>query len=92
LSVVTNTFSTLTDANNFHQFSDALSLNLSKGLKRFISLQTSDKAQLKILNQSIDALPANANDQPSNIGLLGKILIISSHHSFTPPLTSSLLP
>ncbi|CAC9551197.1 Pimeloyl-[acyl-carrier protein] methyl ester esterase BioH (EC 3.1.1.85) [uncultured Gammaproteobacteria bacterium] len=48
------------DANNFHQFSDALSLNLSKGLKRFISLQTSDKAQLKILNQSIDALPANA--------------------------------
>ncbi|WP_237731895.1 alpha/beta fold hydrolase [Bathymodiolus thermophilus thioautotrophic gill symbiont] len=48
------------DANNFHQFSDALTLNLSKGLKRFVSLQTNDKAQLKILNQSIDALPASA--------------------------------
>jgi len=47
------------DANNFQQFSDALQLNLSKGLKRFVSLQTQDKNQLKTLNQSIDALPAS---------------------------------
>jgi len=46
--------------NNFHQFSDALELNLSKGLKRFVSLQTQDKTQLKTLNQSIDKFPASA--------------------------------
>ncbi|CAC9445972.1 Pimeloyl-[acyl-carrier protein] methyl ester esterase BioH (EC 3.1.1.85) [uncultured Gammaproteobacteria bacterium] len=47
------------EADNFHQFADALSLNLSKGLRRFVSLQTQNKAQLKSLNQSIDALPAS---------------------------------
>ena len=47
------------DENNFRQFSDALQLNLSKGLKRFVSLQTQDKAQLKALNQSIDKFPAS---------------------------------
>lgn len=47
------------DTDNFHQFSDALSLNLAKGLKRFVSLQTNDKTQLKTLNQSINALPAS---------------------------------
>lgn len=46
------------DGNNFRQFSNTLSLNLSKGLKRFVSLQSKDKEQLKSLNQSIDALPA----------------------------------
>ena len=47
------------DENNFRQFSDALQLNLSKGLKRFVSLQTQDKNQLKTLNQSIDKFPAS---------------------------------
>jgi len=47
------------DADNFQQFSDALQLNLSKGLKRFVSLQTQDKAQSKALNQSIDKFPAS---------------------------------
>ncbi|RUA05080.1 MAG: alpha/beta hydrolase [Gammaproteobacteria bacterium] len=46
------------DADNFRQFSDTLSLNLSKGLKRFVSLQSQNKTQLKSLNQSIDTLPA----------------------------------
>ena len=55
------------DENNFRQFSDALELNLSKGLKRFASLQTEDKTQLKALNQSIDALPAST--QALNQGL-----------------------
>lgn len=47
------------DADNFKQFSDALQLNLSKGLKRFVSLQTQDKSTLKLLNQSIDQFPAS---------------------------------
>ncbi len=47
------------NADNFQQFSDALQLNLSKGLKRFVSLQTQDKTQLKTLNQSIDKFPAS---------------------------------
>ena len=47
------------DADNFKQFSDALQLNLSKGLKRFVSLQTQDKSKLKVLNQSIDQFPAS---------------------------------
>jgi len=47
------------DENNFHQFSDALQLDLTKGLKRFVSLQTQDKNQLKALNQSIEKFPAS---------------------------------
>lgn len=47
------------DADNFNQFSDALQLNLSKGLKRFISLQTKDKSQIRQLGYSIDTLPAS---------------------------------
>lgn len=48
------------DEGNFRQFSDTLEINLSKGLKRFVSLQTQDKNQLKTLNQSIDKFPASA--------------------------------
>ncbi|MDB3870075.1 alpha/beta fold hydrolase [Candidatus Thioglobus sp.] len=47
------------DAANFNQFSNALQLNLSKGLKRFISLQTKDKSQIKQLGSSIDTFPAS---------------------------------
>ena len=47
------------DADNFRQFSDTLKLNPSKGLKRFVSLQTQDKTQIKNLSRSIDALPAS---------------------------------
>lgn len=49
------------DADNFRQFSNTLQLNPSKGLKRFVSLQTQDKAQIKNLNRSIDALPASTS-------------------------------
>ena len=55
------------DEDNFRQFSDALELNLSKSLKRFVSLQTQDKTQLKTLNQSIDKFPAST--QALNQGL-----------------------
>ena len=47
------------DENNFRQFSDALQINLTKGLKRFVSLQTQDKNQLKTLNQSIEKFSAS---------------------------------
>ncbi len=55
------------DADNFKQFSNALQLNLSKGLKRFVSLQSKNKAQLKILNNFIDQYPAST--QALNQGL-----------------------
>lgn len=63
------------DEDNFHQFSDALSLNLSKGLKRFVSLQSKEKIQLKSLNQSIDTLPATitALNQGLNILLMSDL-------------------
>lgn len=47
------------NAINFKLFSNTLKINLSKGLKRFISLQTNNKAQIKSLHHTIDALPAN---------------------------------
>lgn len=47
------------DKNNFKQFSQALQCNLSKGLKRFVSLQTDNEVQLKWMKRSIDALPAS---------------------------------
>lgn len=43
---------------NFKEFSNNLNLNLSKGLKRFVSLQSTNKQTIKILNQSIDRFPA----------------------------------
>lgn len=58
---------------NFQQFADTLQINLSKGLKRFISLQTKDKSQLKSLNKSIEKYPATA--QALNQGL--EILLTS---------------
>lgn len=58
------------NADNFSQFSDALEFNLSKGLKRFVSLQIQDKAQLKSLNQSIDALPATTTALNQGLDIL----------------------
>ncbi|MBW5290585.1 MAG: Biotin synthesis protein BioH [Candidatus Ruthia sp. Asou_11_S2] len=55
------------DTDNFEQFSSALQLNLSKGLKRFISLQTKDKSKLKALNKAIEQYPATT--QALNQGL-----------------------
>ncbi len=55
------------DADNFKQFSSTLQLNLSKGLKHFISLQTKDKSELKALNKSIEQYPATT--QALNQGL-----------------------
>ncbi len=46
------------DAEHFGQFSQALTLNPTKGIKRFVSLQTRDKSQLRDLNQAIEKLPA----------------------------------
>jgi pimeloyl-[acyl-carrier protein] methyl ester esterase len=58
------------DANNFTQFANTLNLNLSKGLKRFVSLQTQNKNQLKKLYQSIDALPATTTALNQGLDIL----------------------
>ena len=54
-------------ADNFKQFAAALKLDLSKTLKRFISLQSKNKSQLKVLNEAIDKFPATP--QALNQGL-----------------------
>ncbi|ABL02553.1 carboxylesterase BioH (pimeloyl-CoA synthesis) [Candidatus Ruthia magnifica str. Cm (Calyptogena magnifica)] len=53
--------------NNFEKFSNTLKLNLSKALKRFISLQTKDKLKLKELNKAIEQYPVTT--QALNQGL-----------------------
>lgn len=58
------------DADHFRQFSNTLEFNLSKGLKRFVSLQTKDKVQIKSLNQSIDVLPASKNSLNQGLKIL----------------------
>ena len=58
------------DADHFRQFSNTLELNLSKGLKRFVSLQTKDQVQIKSLNQSIDVLPASKNSLNQGLKIL----------------------
>jgi pimeloyl-[acyl-carrier protein] methyl ester esterase len=58
------------DANNFTQFANTLNLNLSKGLKRFVSLQTQNKNQLKKLYQSIEALPATTTALNQGLDIL----------------------
>ncbi len=65
--VQTNLWEFGIDADNFEQFSNALQLNLSKGLKRFTSLQTKDKSKLKALNKAIEQYPATT--QAINQGL-----------------------
>ena len=60
------------EAENFHQFSQALNLNLSKGLKRFVSLQTQDKATLKSLNRAIDFYPATTEALNQGLEILLK--------------------
>jgi len=58
------------DEHNFRQFSDSLQLNLSKGLKRFVSLQTQDKTRLRALNQSIDEFPASTTALNQGLGII----------------------
>jgi pimeloyl-[acyl-carrier protein] methyl ester esterase len=48
------------DAKSFSQFYESLNLDQSKCLKRFASLQASDKSQLNKLNSLIDNRPASA--------------------------------
>ena len=56
--VKTNNWKLGIDEQNFKEFSDNLNLNLSKGLKRFVSLQSSNREKIKELNKSIENLPA----------------------------------
>ncbi len=65
--IQTNSWEFGINSDNFEQFSSALQLNLSKALKRFISLQTKDKSRLEALNKAIEQYPATA--QALNQGL-----------------------
>jgi pimeloyl-[acyl-carrier protein] methyl ester esterase len=58
------------DANNFNQFYESLHSNPSKCLKRFASLQTSDKSQLNILNSLIDKRPASTMSLEQGLNIL----------------------
>ena len=74
------------DENNFRQFSDALQLNLSKGLKRFVSLQTQDKAQLKALNQSIDKFPASTKALNQGLEILLTTDLVDEFNQLKMPI------
>ena len=68
-------------ADNFQQFSEELNQNPTKGIKRFVSLQTKDKSQLKALNRSID-------QNPISLGALNQGLAILLETDLTEELRS----
>jgi len=74
------------DENNFRQFSDALQLNLSKGLKRFVSLQTQDKVQLKALNQTIDKFPASTKALNQGLEILLTADLVDEFNQLKMPI------
>jgi len=74
------------NADNFQQFSNALQLNLSKGLKRFVSLQTQDKNQLKALNQSIDKFPATTIALNQGLEILLNTDLIAEFNALKTPI------
>jgi pimeloyl-[acyl-carrier protein] methyl ester esterase len=74
------------DADNFKQFSDALQLNLSKGLKRFVSLQTQDKSKLKVLNQSIDQFPTSTQALNQGLEILLNTDLIAALEQLDAPI------
>ncbi len=74
------------NANNFEQFSDSLQLNLSKGLKRFVSLQTSNKIQLKALNQAIEQYPATTKALNQGLKILLKTNLMETLEQLTIPI------
>jgi pimeloyl-[acyl-carrier protein] methyl ester esterase len=78
------------DANNFQQFSSTLKQNLSKGLKRFISLQTQDKTQLKALNQSIDQFPASTAALNQGLDILLSTDLINEFKQLNIPIIAIL--
>ena len=84
--VKTNNWPYGIDENNFRQFSDALELNLSKGLKRFVSLQTQDKTQLKALNQSIDKFPASAKALNQGMEILLTVDLVDEFKQLKIPI------
>ena len=78
------------DVDNFQQFSNTLKQNLSKGLKRFISLQTQDKTQLKALNQSIDQFPASTAALNQGLDILLSTDLINEFKQLNIPIIAIL--
>jgi pimeloyl-[acyl-carrier protein] methyl ester esterase len=58
------------DIDNFINFSESIKINISKGLKRFISLQTNQKVQIKELNKLIDNFPTNPKSLNQGLKIL----------------------
>jgi len=78
------------DADNFQQFSNTLKRNLSKGLKRFVSLQTQNKTQLKVLNQSIDQFPASTAALNQGLDILLSTDLINEFKQLNIPIIAIL--
>ncbi len=74
------------DVNNFDQFSQSLNLNLSKGLKRFVSLQTQDKATLKTLNRAIDCYPTSTEALNQGLEILLETDLINELKQLSTPI------
>jgi len=58
------------DINNFKNFSESIQADISKGLKRFISLQTTQKSRLRELSNLIDEYPASPSSLEQGLKLL----------------------
>jgi len=74
------------DKNNFTQFSNTLNINLAKGLKRFISLQTKDKTKIKELNQAIKKYPASQKSLNQGLEILLNSDLTSTFLSLNIPI------
>lgn len=77
-------------ASHFRQFSNALALNPSKSLKRFVSLQTNDKTQLKTLNQLIDKNPATTKSLHQGLDILLTTDLVDEFSQLNLPITAIL--
>ncbi len=74
-------------ADNFEQFHNTLRIDLSKGLKRFVSLQIQDKTTLKALNQSIEKFPASTKALNQGLDILINADLIAEFEQLNIPIT-----
>jgi pimeloyl-[acyl-carrier protein] methyl ester esterase len=70
---------------DFLNFSNAMKNNLSKQLKRFVSLQTKNKEQIKIINNLINKYPANIQALEQGIDFLLNSNLISEFEKIKIP-------
>lgn len=78
------------DADNFQNFSDTLYKNHNSAIKRFVSLQTKNKAQIKKLNHTIDANPASKKALKQGLDMLLKTDMSKVIPSLKTPISAIL--